>query len=258
MNKKMDNWITNIVYGFLVVGLMTYSTVQAGMFNKAPYRVCFTPGGHCTQIIVSAINQAKSTIKIQAYSFTSKPITKALINAHQRGLNVIAILDKSNTHEKYSQMSAISRAGIPVYIDSKVRIAHNKVIILDGTTTITGSFNFSWSAEHRNAENVLMITDKRLAADYVRNFNNRLKQSIPLMQYCFVTAHHHCRMTIVKTWDNILPPAYLSVSDWKQCLAIENKGTWKAYCLPQKRLSNCPIASWKKLTSGHLVTACKL
>ena len=55
---------------------------------------CFTPGGNCTDAIVKALSEAKRTILVQAYSFTSAPIAKALLDAHKRGVQVQVILDK--------------------------------------------------------------------------------------------------------------------------------------------------------------------
>lgn len=242
----------------IILALVISTPIFASNHYREDIHVCFTPGGNCTQLIVSAITKAKHSINVQAYSFTSKPIAKALVQAKQRGVKVVAILDKSNTHEKYSQMGALSQAGIPVYVDSTVRIAHNKVIILDGMTTITGSFNFSWSAQHRNAENVLLIHNKQLSKRYTANFYRRLKKSVSLLQYCFVTAHHHCRTTIVKKWDNVLPPAYLSIAKWKQCTAIERNSTWSGYCLPKTRPASCPTRSWAILRKGHSMPSCRL
>jgi phosphatidylserine/phosphatidylglycerophosphate/cardiolipin synthase-like enzyme len=57
--------------------------------------VCFTPGENCTDAIVKALGEAKRTVLVQAYSFTSAPIAKALLDAHKRGVQVQVILDKS-------------------------------------------------------------------------------------------------------------------------------------------------------------------
>jgi phosphatidylserine/phosphatidylglycerophosphate/cardiolipin synthase-like enzyme len=56
---------------------------------------CFTPGGNCTDAIVKALGEAKRTVLVQAYSFTSAPIAKALLDAHTRGVQVQVFLDKS-------------------------------------------------------------------------------------------------------------------------------------------------------------------
>jgi phosphatidylserine/phosphatidylglycerophosphate/cardiolipin synthase-like enzyme len=92
---------------------------------------------------VQALGNAKRTVLAQAYSFTSAPIAKALLNAHKRGVQVQVILDKSQRAEKYSSADFLANQGVPVMIDASHAIAHNKVIIIDGETVLTGSFNFT-------------------------------------------------------------------------------------------------------------------
>lgn len=150
----------------------------------APYKVCFTPGENCTQYIVETIDGAKNNIRVQAYSFTSKPIVEAIINAQKRGVNVLILLDKSNVNSKYSVTNTLQHYKVPFLIDYKPRIAHNKVMIIDSSTVITGSFNFTKAAQMNNAENLLIITDKALAVDYLTNFNARLAESESLSDFC--------------------------------------------------------------------------
>ncbi len=114
---------------------------------------------------------------VQAYSFTSVPITKALLNAHKRGVKVEVILDKSQRTEQYSSATFFFNAGIPTKIDAQDAIAHNKVMIIDGETVITGSFNFTKAAEENNAENLLVIHDRKLADRYERNWQEHEKHS---------------------------------------------------------------------------------
>ncbi len=144
---------------------------------SAPYQVCFTPGGNCTSEIVSAISDAKHSIFVQAYSFTSAPIADALDAAKQRGVDVEVILDKSQAKGRYHSASDFVSDGIPTWIDYKPAIAHNKVMIIDGATVITGSFNFTKAAQYRNAENILIIRDAGLAAAYKQNWEYREMQS---------------------------------------------------------------------------------
>lgn len=132
--------------------------------------VRFSPKGGCTEAVVDALNGAKATVLVQAYSFTSAPIAAALVEAHKRGVKVEVILDKSQKTEKYSSADFVAHAGIPTRIDAKHAIAHNKIMIIDGKTVITGSFNFTKAAEQNNAENLLVIQDPALAAKYDANW----------------------------------------------------------------------------------------
>lgn len=142
---------------------------------------CFTPGQDCTHQITDQISQAKHSILVQAYNFTSKDIANALIEAKNRGVKVKVILDKSQRKQKYSLLHYIVDAGIPVWIDTKPAIAHNKIMIIDEKEVITGSFNFTDSAQKRNAENLVFITDTKLAQKYIQNWQNREQQSIPYL-----------------------------------------------------------------------------
>lgn len=104
--------------------------------------VFFSPKGGCTDAIVDQVHAAKESLDVQAYGFTSKDIAKAIREAHERGVKVRVVLDKSNETGKYSGATYLFNAGVPVWLDSKHAIAHNKVMVIDGANVITGSFNF--------------------------------------------------------------------------------------------------------------------
>jgi phosphatidylserine/phosphatidylglycerophosphate/cardiolipin synthase-like enzyme len=150
----------------------------AGPRTLPPIEVRFSPKGGCTEAVVAEIDAARQTILVQAYSFTSTPIAKALVDAHNRGVDVRVILDKSQQTEKYSSADFVEHAEIPVWIDSKHSIAHNKVMVIDGATVITGSFNFTNAAEDHNAENLLVIRSPELARTYADNWSAHLAHSV--------------------------------------------------------------------------------
>jgi len=138
----------------------------------------FSPNGGCTQAVVDQLNGAKKSVLVQAYSFTSAPIAKALVDAHKRGVDVEVILDKSQRTERYTSATFLANEGVPTYIDSKHAIAHNKVMVIDGDEVITGSFNFTKAAEEGNAENLLVINNApEIAQRYTQNWKNHLVHS---------------------------------------------------------------------------------
>ena len=139
--------------------------------NNTPAQVYFSPHGGCQDAIVREIGKSKQEILVQAYSFTSKEIAKALIDAHKRGVHVETILDKSNKSQKYSAADFTFNMGIPTFIDAQHAIAHNKIMVVDKETVITGSFNFTKAAEEKNAENLLILKSKELAKQYIDNWN---------------------------------------------------------------------------------------
>lgn len=161
----------------LLCVVSTFASEPAPTYRPASVRVWFSPDGGCTEAIVTALKFAKKSVRVQAYSFTSAPIAAAVVEAHKRGVDVVVVLDKSQRTENYSSADFLSHAGVPVFIDAKHAIAHNKIIIIDGASVITGSFNFSKAAEERNAENLLWIQDAKLAAAYLANWQEHKAHS---------------------------------------------------------------------------------
>jgi phosphatidylserine/phosphatidylglycerophosphate/cardiolipin synthase-like enzyme len=134
---------------------------------------CFTPGQDCAAVIADAIAGSRTTIRVQAYSFTDPDIAAALIAAYRRGVDVRVIIDRQHAFEKGGMMPALAQAGIPVSVDPIAGLAHSKVMIIDDRIVITGSYNFTESAAHRNAENLLVVSDATLAARYAENWRER-------------------------------------------------------------------------------------
>ena len=143
------------------------------------WAVYFSPQGGATEAIVRAVDGARISLHVQAYTFTSAPILKAISAAHRRGVLVKVILDQSQLTDQFSPLPSLLAAGVPTWIDAAHQIAHNKIMIIDGETIITGSFNFTRSAEYYNAENLLVIRDKALADRYEANFQEHLRHSQP-------------------------------------------------------------------------------
>lgn len=148
-----------------------HTEAQHASFNNVQIQLCFTPGADCTDRIVDEIHHAKSEIFVQAYSFTSKPIAQALVDAHKRGVKVWVILDKSQRSERYTSATFLANMQIPTFIDARHAIAHNKIIIIDKAITITGSFNFTKAAQERNAENLLIVRSREIAKTYLDNWH---------------------------------------------------------------------------------------
>ena len=154
--------------------------VFAGTFTSDDrFAVCFTPAEKCRHDITHYIDNAKNTIEVQAYSFTSAPIAYALIRAQQRGVKVRVLVDKDEFLNK-SRLSLLLAHHVPVWLDDRVSIAHNKVMIFDRQAVLTGSYNFTNAAEYRNAENSLYLLVPSLAQRYYANWQSRLLVSEPV------------------------------------------------------------------------------
>lgn len=137
--------------------------------------VCFSPGGNCERLILKAIASAKLAIWVQAYSFTSKTVAGALIDAHRRGVRVRVLCDKSQFSSPHSVVLDLKRAGIEVAPDRVPGLAHNKIMLIDQSRVLMGSYNFTNAANRSNAENLLYIQDPKLHKIYLENWNKRYR-----------------------------------------------------------------------------------
>jgi phospholipase D len=142
-------------------------------YNTLTPTVCFTPSKQCQIKLIGEINKAQKSIYVQAYSFTDREVTNALVDAAKRGVKVKILLDKSNRNDNRSAKDIIIYNRIPLRFDYPPGIAYNKVMVIDQSIIITGSYNFSASAYKRNTENLLVIHNKQLAQQYIQNWLKR-------------------------------------------------------------------------------------
>ena len=152
----------------------------------AEVSVCFVPAQECDTPMAEAIGRAEKFIRVQAYGFTSPVVLSALAEARARGVDVQAILDKSDDRPdrdgappRPGGARFTAEANIPTWIDGSVAIAHNKIIVIDGHLVIGGSYNYTASAERRNAENVTFIDAPVVADFYLVNWEARKAASRP-------------------------------------------------------------------------------
>ncbi len=161
---------------FLIALILVFSTTA--MVPAAEYslpadesvRVCFSPDGECMNLILKEIAQAKKEILIMAYAFGSLPMARALVGAHQKGVRVELLLDKSERQEGYTPAAMLSGAGIPVWFNGVHAVMNSRVVIIDEQTVITGSHNFNMASETMNAENLLIVQSGDLARKYRENW----------------------------------------------------------------------------------------
>lgn len=133
--------------------------------------VAFSPYADSLQLVLSSVNSAKKSIEVAAYSFTSKPISVALLTAYRRGVDVKIVADKKSNSRHYSAISFLANQGVPTRLNGKYAILHDKFMVIDHQTVETGSFNFTAAAVNRNAENVLVLQHApNLAAQYTREW----------------------------------------------------------------------------------------
>ena len=142
--------------------------------SAASVQYAFTPGARADAMIIAAITAARQQVLVQAYSFTHRRIAEALVSAHNRGIDVAVIADHEQTRSNDSTVIRdIARSGVPVLLDSLHAAAHNKVIVIDAgdqdCAVVTGSYNFTYNAQHRNAENAVILRGNPPLCEAFRN-----------------------------------------------------------------------------------------
>ena len=162
------------------VCLFIFAATPAFALKADVAALCFSPGGGCTNVVVKEIGRARRDIRVAAYDFTSWPIARALAGAKKRGVDVRIVFDSQNAGSLYSMVNFLRKSGIPVYADVRVQLMHDKVMVMDGRTVITGSFNWTRAAELYNAENLLVIRSRKLAGLYLENWHYLAGQSVRL------------------------------------------------------------------------------
>ncbi len=146
--------------------------------------VAFSPSEGSEALVVKVADSARTELRILAYSFTSAPVTAALLRAKKRGVDVRLVADEKNnvgddrSGKARAALSALVNAGVNVRTISAYPIHHDKVMVADRETVQIGSFNYSDAAARRNSENVLVNwRNPKLAAVYLGHFERNYRQA---------------------------------------------------------------------------------
>ena len=147
--------------------------MATGALYSAP-QVYFSPGGNVQDRIIERVEASVDSIDVMCFEFTSRKLSKSLLDARDRGVRVRVLLDRSKTLEKNSMYKSLRNGRIDVKRISAPRdgIMHNKVAIFDSNAVLTGSYNWTSGAEHYNYENAVFIDDAQLIFQYKNEFND--------------------------------------------------------------------------------------
>lgn len=163
---------------FLAITLLSTCLSVSAIAQAAPSaEVAFSPNQGAAELVLKTINSATVSIRVAAYTFTSKPIALALLSAHKRGVDVQVVVDKSNATARYTAATFLANQGVPVRVDYQYAIMHDKFIVVDGGTVEEGSFNYTAAAENKNAENVLVLHDSDVAQRYGQEWDRLWAES---------------------------------------------------------------------------------
>jgi phosphatidylserine/phosphatidylglycerophosphate/cardiolipin synthase-like enzyme len=163
-----------------VAGCLVFLWLPAAPAAGAPpARAYFSPNGGAERAIVAALDGAAASIEVAMYAFTSRVLAKALLRARKRGVKIRVVLD-GNDESEYSKGFYLLRKGIDLrYTRGRRRrgrqasygLMHDKFAVIDHRRVLTGSYNWTASAEKYNYENLLVLDSRPLAAEYEREFD---------------------------------------------------------------------------------------
>jgi phosphatidylserine/phosphatidylglycerophosphate/cardiolipin synthase-like enzyme len=147
-----------------------WQSVQAEPQPAEILAIYFTPPAGAASGLIKQIDGAKKSIKVMAYGFTATNLAEALVRAKRRGVDVGLVQDEKSAQNNRETLPILLAAGIEVRSDGKHAIQHNKVMLIDDDIVITGSYNFTKSAEKRNAENIMIVRSTYAAKRYADNW----------------------------------------------------------------------------------------
>lgn len=177
-----------------VLAGLTFLAAPARAFDPRPatalaaqgtVEVLFAPEDDVEAAILRVLRGARRSVHVQAFLLTSRGLAAALIATQARGVQVEVLADGEQTaRAENSQIPLLAAAGIPVALEVRYAAAHNKIILVDAMeadgTVVTGSYNFTWSARTRNAENVLILRgNPAVLRAYLDNWKRHRAEAVP-------------------------------------------------------------------------------
>jgi phosphatidylserine/phosphatidylglycerophosphate/cardiolipin synthase-like enzyme len=140
---------------------------------EGPY---FSDGDRVAEHIIAAINQTQKSVHAAIYDFTEPEIAAAIEAGHRRGLDIRIVADEGQARERHSKIPQLEADGISVRLSGGYRgnrsLMHDKFAVFDGRVVVTGSFNWTISADRYNYENAIFVSDGAVAQRYEREFQH--------------------------------------------------------------------------------------
>jgi phosphatidylserine/phosphatidylglycerophosphate/cardiolipin synthase-like enzyme len=174
--REFDEMFEENRYGRLSRADTPYPEVELGSGSVS---VMFSPDDGVERRILSALRTAEHEIVLMAFSLTSDVIGEVLLEQAERGVEVRGVIERTQASNPGSEYDRLVEAGLDIRLDANPDNMHHKVIVIDGETVLTGSYNFSRAASEENDENMLLIRDRELAGDFLLEFDRLFHQIDP-------------------------------------------------------------------------------
>ena len=150
--------------------------VEQSITTKVDHAISFSPGNDCRSRIQELLREAQSSVEICVFTITDDRVTDSIVDAHARGVQVRVISDNDKAHDPGSDLHRMKRAGVPVAFDRTPDHMHHKFAVFDSRTLVSGSYNWTRSASHRNEENIIVSNDDRLVHRFSQRFESLWKE----------------------------------------------------------------------------------
>ncbi len=144
--------------------------------NGTPIQVIFSAEDNALANLIALVSEAQTSIRFLAFSFTDDGLAQAMIDRARAGVDVKGVFETFGSNSEYSELKTFQSAGVPVRQDGGDSILHHKVIVIDNSIVVTGSLNFSANADENNEENVVILENAEIAAEYLREFDKLWEQ----------------------------------------------------------------------------------
>ncbi len=157
----------------------TIATVEGPEPPPSLAEAHFSPGDHCRRRIAALAGLARRSIEVCVFTITDDRISRALLDAHARGVRVRVITDDEKAADIGSDVEELARAGIAVRIDRSEHHMHHKFAVFDGAYLVSGSYNWTVSAATSNEENIVVVNDPRLVSAFAETFERLWRAYAP-------------------------------------------------------------------------------
>lgn len=141
-------------------------------------RVFFGPEDGLAAALVDVLAGAQERIRFMAFSFTLDELGAMLLQQAAAGVEVQGIFERTGSETVWSELGPLYCAGLDLRQDGNPYLLHHKVFLIDDSTVVTGSANFSAAGTGRNDENLLIIDDPALVAPYAAEFARRRDEAV--------------------------------------------------------------------------------
>ena len=158
---------------------------QWAILNGTPVQVFFSPEDHAVDSLIALVNDAQTSIRFLAFSFTDYPLAQAMIGRAQAGVDVQGVFETFGSNSPRSELKTLWCAGLAVRQDGNSSFLHDKIIIIDNSIVVTGSLNFSSSADEENEENVLILDNPEIADLYLQEYQKLWGQALEVTTGAF-------------------------------------------------------------------------